>query len=123
VLLFDEPTAALDPEHQIRIYDLIEGAARGGKAVLVATHELWLAGRYATRIVLLDRGRVVADGPPRAVLTRAVLEPVYGPCLAYREAPGGGAGPLVVPWPVAEAPARPRGTDPAAGSSARRPGV
>ena len=99
VLLVDEPTSGLDPEHQIRILDLaaaIGGAAETGagpRAALIVTHDLNLAGQYASRVVLLDRGRVVADGPVESVLRREVLEPVYGQKLYYGTWPSGpGAG-------------------------------
>jgi iron complex transport system ATP-binding protein len=119
ILLFDEPTASLDPEHQVLVFELIERLVRDGRAALVATHELNLAGRYADRIVLLDEGRVVQSGPPAAVLRPEVLEPVYGANLLYARAPGGpGDGPggacaLVVPWP------RGRGDGPAGESGSR----
>ena len=61
-----------------------------------------LAGQYATRLVLLDEGRVVADGPPEHVLVRAVLEPVYGAHLYYGAWPeaSGRRGPFVLPFAV-----------------------
>ncbi len=102
VLLFDEPTSALDPEHQVRVFDLIGRLAAGGRAALVATHELNLASRYASRCVLLDQGRVVAGGPPEAVLCRAVLTPVFGRHLHFTRSAGGSSRPLVVPWPAEE---------------------
>jgi iron complex transport system ATP-binding protein len=110
VLLIDEPTAGLDPEHQIRILELIaslRGLRDGGsgpgatadRAALFVTHDLNLASQYASRVVLLDRGRVVASGPVEAVLRREVLEPVYGEHLHYGTWPSGaGAGrPFVLP--------------------------
>ena len=68
ILLFDEPTASLDPEHQVLVFDLIERLVRDGRAVAVATHELNLTSRYADRVLLLDEGRVVAGGAPADVL-------------------------------------------------------
>ena len=99
VLLVDEPTTALDPEHQIEVCELFAELARAGRAVGVVTHDLVLASQYATRCVLLDRGRVVRDGTPETVFTRAVLEPVYGPDLHFGALPAGdgGARPLVFP--------------------------
>jgi iron complex transport system ATP-binding protein len=103
VLLVDEPTNALDPELQIAVFELLAGLRSGssgaGRAVLVVTHDLNLAGQYATRLVLLDQGRVVADGEPAAVLTRAVLEPVYGKHLHFGAWPAGSGrtGPFVLP--------------------------
>jgi iron complex transport system ATP-binding protein len=99
VLLVDEPTNALDPEHQIAVFDLLALLRGGGRAVLVVTHDLNLAGQYASRLVLLDQGRVVADGDPPSVLTRAVLEPVYGRHLFFGAWPEGSAqrGPFVLP--------------------------
>jgi iron complex transport system ATP-binding protein len=99
VLLVDEPTNALDPEHQIRVFDLLASLRSEERAALVVTHDLNLAAQYATRLVLMDRGRIVADGEPRAVLERRVLEPVYGSHLFYGAWPeaSGLRGPFVLP--------------------------
>lgn len=99
VLLVDEPTNALDPEHQIRVFDLLASLRSRERAVLVVTHDLNLAAQYATRLVLMDRGRIVADGEPRTVLERRVLEPVYGSHLFYGDWPeaSGLRGPFVLP--------------------------
>ncbi len=83
LLLIDEPTNALDPEHQIAVFELIESLIRQERAVIVVTHDLNLASQYATRIVLLNGGRKVADGSVGEVLQRSILEPVYGPGLMY----------------------------------------
>ena len=93
VLLVDEPTSGLDPEHQIRILDLASEAHGARGAALIVTHDLNLAGQYASRVVLLDHGRVAAQGPVEAVLRREILEPVYGAHLHYGTWPSGpGAG-------------------------------
>ncbi|GMG85597.1 ABC transporter ATP-binding protein [Paralimibaculum aggregatum] len=78
LLLADEPVAALDPLHQIATMAHFARLAAGGRGVVTALHDLGLAARWCTRIVLMDRGRVVADGPPAAVLTRERLRAVYG---------------------------------------------
>ena len=95
LLLADEPTNALDPEHRLQVFDLLLRAAREGLGVVVSTHELDLAGQYADRVVLLERGRIVAQGAPREVLRPETLAPVYGTRLAYGT---GVSGPLV--WPA-----------------------
>ncbi len=78
LLLADEPVAALDPYYQMEIPELLGRLARSrDMAVLVSLHELTLAGRYADRLVLLDRGRIAAEGSPPAVLTPAHLARVY----------------------------------------------
>lgn len=101
VLLVDEPTNALDPEHQIAVCELFAELAREGRAVCVVTHDLVLASQYATRCVLLDQGRVARDGSVEAVLARDVLEPVYGRDLEFTRWParaGEDSGrPLVLP--------------------------
>jgi iron complex transport system ATP-binding protein len=100
LFLFDEPTAALDPEHQVRLFLLIERLVAGGRTALVATHELALASRFAQRCVVLCEGRVSAEGAPAAVFRPAVLQGVFGAHLHYGAA--GGGRPLVVPWPANE---------------------
>jgi len=100
VLLIDEPTSALDPEHQIRVFELLELSRSRGSTVVVATHDLNLAGQFATRLVLMQQGRIVADGPASAVLRPEVLTPVYGAHLHYGEhaLAAGGTQPFVMPW-------------------------
>jgi iron complex transport system ATP-binding protein len=99
VLLVDEPTNALDPEHQIRVFDVLAALRSSERAVLVVTHDLNLASQYATRLVLLDAGRVVAEGAPPDVLAPDVLAPVYGSHLFYGTWPAesGRRGPFVLP--------------------------
>ena len=78
VLLADEPTAGLDPAAQIAAMRVFAAEAAAGRAVLAALHDLGLAARHCTRLVVLAGGRLVADGPPRAVLVPGVLGPVFG---------------------------------------------
>ena len=67
VLLADEPTASLDPRHQLVVMELLRRAAENG-AVLAVIHDLLLAARFADRVLVMDRGRLVADGPPAEAL-------------------------------------------------------
>ena len=78
LLLADEPVAQLDPWHQLRVMELMRAIASRGGAVVVALHDLVLAARFCDRLVLLDHGKVAADGAPSAVLTEAVLARVFG---------------------------------------------
>lgn len=100
-LVLDEPTAALDVRHEMAIFDLLDDIRRtGGVTVLMVTHNLNLAARYADRLVLLDRGRVVAEGPPSDVVRHEILQPVYRWPLTVQPHPGPGpdAGvPQVIP--------------------------
>jgi iron complex transport system ATP-binding protein len=100
-LVLDEPTAALDLAHEMAIFELLAGLCRNdGVTVLIATHNLNLASRYAARLLLLDRGRVAATGAPAAVLTRTILEPTYHWPLVEYPYPGPGrdhAAPQVAP--------------------------
>ncbi|SOB93654.1 ABC transporter ATP-binding protein [Rhodobacter maris] len=77
LLLADEPIAGLDPAHQIACMQLFADLAANGRSVIVALHDLALAARFCTRLVVLAGGRIVADGTPRAVLTAALLEEVF----------------------------------------------
>jgi ABC-2 type transport system ATP-binding protein len=67
VVFLDEPTAGVDPEGRLVIRSVIAGLRERGAAVLVTTHELEEAERMADRVVIVDRGRVVADGTPAAL--------------------------------------------------------
>ena len=100
LLLVDEPTNALDPEHQLAVLELIARLTCRGRAALVVTHDLNLASQFATRIALLDQGRICANGPASSVLLPEVLEPVYGKVLGYAtwNQEGRQAHPVVLPW-------------------------
>jgi iron complex transport system ATP-binding protein len=77
-LVLDEPTASLDIAHEMTMFELLAALASGdGATIVVVTHHLNLAARYADRLLLLDGGRAVADGPPRDVLTRDLIERTY----------------------------------------------
>jgi iron complex transport system ATP-binding protein len=79
LLLLDEPTTALDVGHQQQALELVERLRREeGLTVVAAMHDLTLAGQYGDRIVLVDRGRVVAEGAAREVLTAARIASLYG---------------------------------------------
>ncbi len=70
-MLLDEPTADLDPAAAFAIMRLLSETARAGRTVVVVLHAIELALRYADRLVVMDRGRIVADGGPLAVLPAA----------------------------------------------------
>lgn len=78
VLLADEPTAGLDPAHQMALFEKLRQIAAEGCTVIVALHDLSSAARYCDRIVLLKNGRTLADGPPDTVLSSDWLAEVYG---------------------------------------------
>jgi iron complex transport system ATP-binding protein len=78
LLLLDEPTTSLDVGRQQQVLEIVdELRATEGLTVLSAMHELTLAGQYADRLLLLDRGRLVASGPAKDVLTRALIAEHY----------------------------------------------
>ncbi|MDB5520833.1 MAG: heme transporter ATP-binding protein [Tardiphaga sp.] len=77
LLLLDEPTSSLDMRHQIDLVEIAKRRARAGTAVVAVLHDLNLATRFADRIVMLHHGRVVADGRPADVVTRAMLRQVF----------------------------------------------
>jgi iron complex transport system ATP-binding protein len=79
IVLLDEPTAALDIGHQQQALELLDGLrTESGLTLVAAMHDLTLAAQYADRMLLLDAGRVVADGAPTEVLTEAVIATHYG---------------------------------------------
>jgi len=77
-LLADEPTAALDPAHQLKVMEALRGAAAAGTLVIAALHDLSLAARFADRVLVLDDGRLVADGTAAEALGARVLAQVFG---------------------------------------------
>ncbi|HSW17204.1 MAG TPA: amino acid ABC transporter ATP-binding protein [Ramlibacter sp.] len=68
VLLFDEPTSALDPELVGEVLDVVTDLARAGKTMVVVTHEIAFAREAATRVVFMEAGRIVEQGPARETL-------------------------------------------------------
>jgi iron complex transport system ATP-binding protein len=100
-LVLDEPTASLDVRHEMELFELVGHLVKDGLASLVITHHLNLAARFAHRIVLLDRGSVVAMGPPAEVLNREILSRVFEWPVAVTSWPDGS--PQVVPLRRSEA--------------------
>jgi iron complex transport system ATP-binding protein len=79
IVLLDEPTASLDIGHQQQALELLDALrASEGLTLVAAMHDLTLAAQYADRVLLLDAGRVVADGAPADVLTEEALAEHYG---------------------------------------------
>jgi polar amino acid transport system ATP-binding protein len=68
IMLFDEPTSALDPELVGEVVRAMVALARRGMTMVIVTHELGLAFEIADRVVFLDEGKIVADGPPAKIL-------------------------------------------------------
>lgn len=77
ILLLDEPTASLDLAHQILILDEARRVAASQTVVIVVLHDLNLASSYADHVVLMSDGRITESGPPRRVLTDALLSDVF----------------------------------------------
>jgi polar amino acid transport system ATP-binding protein len=84
VLLCDEITSALDPELVGEVLDVMKGLSEDGMTMMVVTHEMGFARRVADRVVFMDGGVIVEDGPPEQVIddpqherTRRFLEQVF----------------------------------------------
>lgn len=77
-LVLDEPTNSLDIRHEMAILELLRRSADSGLTVVVVTHGLDLAARFADRLLLLSQGVVAAEGTPAEVLTEPTLTGVYG---------------------------------------------
>ncbi|HXG77091.1 MAG TPA: ABC transporter ATP-binding protein [Gaiellaceae bacterium] len=79
IVLLDEPTASLDVGHQQQALDLLDALrAQSGLTLVAAMHDLTLAAQYADRLLVLDGGRLVAEGAPGDVLTEALIAAHYG---------------------------------------------
>ncbi len=90
IMLLDEPTAALDLSHQVRIMDLMERLKDEQSATIVmVSHDLNLAAMYADQLLLLSQGRIARIGMPDQVLDFALLEKVYGCTLVVDQSPLG----------------------------------
>ncbi len=90
LLLLDEPTSSLDLLHQVTIFSLLRSLAEQRKiGVAVVTHDVNLAARFCTHVLLLHEGDVMACGTPAEVIRPEVLEPVYGLGLCALSGAGG----------------------------------
>lgn len=100
ILLLDEPTTSLDIAHQIEVLGLARQLQREGQTVVVVLHELSLAFRYATNLIVMREGGIVAQGAVNDVVTAELIERVYGlPCRILTDPVSGR--PLVVPLETA----------------------
>jgi len=78
LILLDEPTSHLDMNHRLEVLELIVRLNREkGVAIVMVAHDLSMAAEFFPRVILLDHGRLVADGTPETVLRPETLEPVY----------------------------------------------
>ncbi|MCX7812981.1 MAG: ABC transporter ATP-binding protein [Pseudothermotoga sp.] len=77
IILFDEPTAHLDPGHAVEVVEILKRLHEEGRTILAAFHEINFAVRISDRLVVMKEGRIVADGKPEEVLTEKLLEQVY----------------------------------------------
>lgn len=89
LLVADEPVAGLDPDAQLLTLDLLRAEAAAGAAVVVTLHDLGLAARSCDRVLVLDHGRVAAEGTPTQALSPAVLASVFKLDGALIETPAG----------------------------------
>ena len=96
LVLLDEPTTYLDVAHQIELMELFSDLHAAGRTVVAVLHDLNHAARYATHVIAMREGRILAEGPPREVITSARVEAVFGlPNVVIADPVTGG--PLVVP--------------------------
>ncbi|MCO1340317.1 hypothetical protein BJH93_15720 [Kocuria polaris] len=95
-LLLDEPTTYLDIAHQIELMELLTDLHRSGRTIVAVLHELNQAARYATHLVAMREGAIVASGPPRDVVTPGLVSQCFGLPVHVIDDPVSGA-PLVIP--------------------------
>jgi iron complex transport system ATP-binding protein len=99
ILLLDEPTASLDLRHQLDLLKLARKKAEKGTAVVAVLHDLNLATLFASRIILLDRGRIAANGTASETVTDDWLEKVFKVTSAVGRVPASGV-PFVLPHSI-----------------------
>jgi iron complex transport system ATP-binding protein len=95
VILADEPTASLDPRHQIDVMKNLRATADTNVLVIVVTHDLGLAARFADHVLVLQEGRLVSQGAPAQALSEQVMADVFR-ISAYRAEFQREA--VIVPW-------------------------
>ncbi|MHA7179204.1 ABC transporter ATP-binding protein [Arthrobacter sp. MDB2-24] len=119
ILLLDEPTTFLDVTHQIEVLDLITDLnRRSGTTVVMVLHDLNLAARYADHLIAMRDGRIVAEGPPAAVVTQETVSGVFDLECRVVEDPVSGT-PMVVPIGRYHGPSPVRARTSPAGEQAR----
>jgi iron complex transport system ATP-binding protein len=96
LLLLDEPTSSLDLRHQLDLLAIVKRCAARKIAVIAVLHDLNLASMFADRIVMLQRGRIAADGPVSQTITDAMLQRVFDVTGAVSRTPPTGI-PFVLP--------------------------
>jgi iron complex transport system ATP-binding protein len=102
VLLLDEPTTFLDIGHQLEVLELVRRLnEERGMTIVLVLHDLNQAARYAGRMVALNNGQIVADGPPAAVLTAETLATVFGVRAHILQDPATGT-PVCLPYAAAD---------------------
>ena len=74
IMLFDEPTSALDPEMIKEVLDTMIGLAHDGMTMVCVTHEMGFAQQVADRVIFMDRGEVVEQGPPKTLFENPQTE-------------------------------------------------
>jgi iron complex transport system ATP-binding protein len=96
VIMLDEPTAALDLRHQEDVLRIARTLAADGRAVIVVLHDLSLAGAYADDVAMINRGQMIASGPPAEILTEQRIRDVYETDVRVISDPDTGA-PVILP--------------------------
>lgn len=96
VMLLDEPTSALDLGHQIEVLSLIRSLAQAGTTILMVVHDLFLATRYASHLIALSKGEVIAVGKPAEIVDSELVKTLYGVEVDILQTPDDDS-PLVVP--------------------------
>lgn len=99
ILMADEPIAGLDPAHQIATMRVFREVADDGRAVMVSIHDLGLAARHCTRLILLAEECVLADGSPHEVLSPELVARAFGISAWQQDTP---SGPIFQPLEVVQ---------------------
>lgn len=95
IVLADEPTASLDPRHQLDVLRLLRKTADAGALIVVVTHDIGMAARFADQVLVVSDGRLVAHGAPDVALTDDILRDVFR-VAAFRASANGE--PILLPW-------------------------
>lgn len=89
LMLADEPVAGLDPAHQLGLMQVFQDLAAGGRSIICTLHDLGLAARWCSRLLLLKDGRLVADGAPEDILREDIVRDLYGVEIYRAQTPDG----------------------------------
>jgi iron complex transport system ATP-binding protein len=90
IILFDEPTAFLDPKYEAAIYGIMDKIHRSGKTIVTVTHDINGAILHSTKLIIIKQGKLVFEGKPQTITSGSILKEVYDKSFSFMKHPQSG---------------------------------